>query len=131
MPTIQMSGNFPWTSLYDQCCLNTNFAHTLYSYSSQLVVYKGAHLMKFGGEQRIFFNNFYQPPNPTGLFNFTDDITSQIPNSGAESPAGEPQGNPFASLLFGYGDNSSNINIFPSVANKSKKPLSISRTIGR
>ena len=121
MPTIQMSGNFPWTSLYDQCCVNTNFAHTLYSYSSQLVVNKGAHLMKFGGEQRIFFNNFYQPPNPTGLFNFTDDITSQIPNSGAESPAGDPQGNPFASLLFGYGDNSSNINIFPSVANKSKE----------
>jgi len=116
MPTIQMSGASPWTSLYDQCCLNTTFAHTLYSYSSQLVVARGSHLMKFGGEQRLFFNNFFQPPNPTGLFNFTDDVTSQIPNSGA---GGGTQGNPFASLLFGYPDNSSDINIYPAVANKS------------
>lgn len=116
MPTIQMSGGSPWISLYDQCCVNTNFAHTLYSYSSQLVIAKGPHLMKMGGEQRIFFNNFFQPPNPTGLFNFTDDVTSDTPNSGAE---GGTQGNPFASLLFGYPDNSSVINIYPSVANKS------------
>ena len=118
MPTIQMSGASPWSSLYDQCCINTDFAHTLYSYSTQLVIAKGAHLMKFGGEQRIFFNNFFQPPNPTGLLNFTDDVTSQIPNSGAN---GGTQGNPFASLLFGYPDDSSVINIYPSVANKSKE----------
>jgi hypothetical protein len=118
MPTIQMSGGSPWTNLYDQCCLNTTFAHTLYSYSSQLVISKGSHLMKLGGEQRLFFNNFFQPPNPTGLFNFTDDVTSQIPNSGA---GGGLQGNPFASLLFGYPDDSSVINIYPSVANKSKE----------
>jgi hypothetical protein len=118
MPTIQMSGASPWSSLYDQCCINTTFAHTLYSYSSQLVIAKGSHLMKMGGEQRIFFNNFFQPPNPTGLFNFTDDVTSDTPNSGAENGT---QGNPFASLLFGYPDNSSNINIFPAVANKSKE----------
>lgn len=118
MPTIQMSGASPWNSLYDQCCVNTTFAHTLVSYSSQLVITKGAHLMKFGGEQRIFYNNFFQPPNPTGLFNFTDDVTSQVPNSGA---GGGTQGNPFASLLFGYADNGSYINIYPSVANKSKE----------
>ena len=118
MPTIQMSGASQWSSLYDQCCINTTFAHTLYSYSSQLVISKGSHLMKMGGEQRIFFNNFFQPPNPTGLFNFTDDVTSQVPNSGA---GGGTQGNPFASLLFGYPDNSSVINIYPAVANKSKE----------
>lgn len=118
MPTIQMSGASPWSSLYDQCCINTTFAHTLYSYSSQLVMAKGAHLIKIGGEQRIFFNNFFQPPNPTGLFNFTDDVTSQVPNSGA---GGGTQGNPFASLLFGYPDNSSVINIYPAVATKSKE----------
>jgi Carboxypeptidase regulatory-like domain/TonB dependent receptor len=118
MPTIQMSGASQWSSLYDQCCINTTFAHTLYSYSSQLVLAKGSHLMKMGGEQRIFFNNFFQPPNPTGLFNFTDDVTSQVPNSGA---GGGTQGNPFASLLFGYPDNSSVINIYPAVANKSKE----------
>jgi len=118
MPTIQMSGASPWTSIYDQCCLNTNFAHTLYSYSSQLVIAKGPHLIKLGGEQRLFFNNFFQPPNPTGLFNFTDDVTSDTPNSGAE---GGTQGNPFASLLFGYPDNSSVINVYPAVENKSKE----------
>jgi hypothetical protein len=118
MPTIQMSGASPWTSLYDQCCVNTKFAHTLYSYSSQLVISRGSHLMKLGGEQRIFFNNFWQPPNPTGLFNFTDDVTADIPNTGAE---GGTQGNPFASLLFGYPDNGSVINIYPAVATKSKE----------
>jgi hypothetical protein len=118
MPTIQMTGNSPWTSLYDQCCLNTNFAHTLYSYSSSFDVVKGAHVMRFGGEQRLFYNDFFQPPNPTGLFNFTDDVTSQIPNSGA---AGGTQGNPFASLLFGFPDDSSVMNIYPSVATKSKE----------
>jgi len=126
MPTIQMSssGSGSWSNLFDQCCTDTTFAHTLYSYSSQLLIAKGPHLLKFGGEQRIFFNNFFQPPNPTGLFNFTDDVTSQVPNSGAG--CGTPgdcgsQGNPFASLLFGYPDNSSVINIFPAVANKSKE----------
>lgn len=118
MPTIQMSGASPWTSLYDQCCINTTFAHTLYTYSSNFEIVHGNHIFKFGGEQRLFYNNFFQPPNPTGLFNFTDDVTSQIPNSGA---AGGTQGNPFASLLFGYPDNSSVINIYPSVANKSKE----------
>jgi hypothetical protein len=118
MPTIQMSGASPWTNLYDQCCLNTTFAHTLYSYSSQLLIAKGKHLFKMGGEQRIFFNNFFQPPNPTGLFNFTDDVTSQVPNSGA---GGGTQGSPFASLLFGFPDNTSLINIYPAVANKSKE----------
>ena len=127
MPTIQITGSSPWSSLYDQCCINTNFAHTLYSYSSQLVISKGAHLMKIGGEQRIFFNNFFQPPYPTGLLNFTDFVTSPFPDSETDIN-GNPTGNPFASLLFGYADNingGSNgvntISIYPAVANKSKE----------
>jgi len=127
MPTIQMTGASPWSSLYDQCCINTNFAHTLYSYSSQLVISKGSHLMKMGGEQRLFFNNFFQPPYPTGLLNFTDYVTSPFPNSETDS-SGNPTGNPFASLLFGYSDNInggangvSSINIYPAVETKSKE----------
>ncbi|HZR67148.1 MAG TPA: carboxypeptidase-like regulatory domain-containing protein [Terriglobales bacterium] len=128
MPTIGMCApdggcSQPWSSLYDQCCTDTNFAHTLYSYSSQLLISHGSHLMTMGGEQRVFFNNFFQPPNPTGLFNFTDDVTSGSPNSGAGCPPVGPacgsQGNPFASLLFGYPDNGSSLNIYPAVANKS------------
>ncbi|MGO9402171.1 MAG: hypothetical protein ACLPVW_01725 [Terriglobales bacterium] len=126
MPTFDMAGASPWTDLFDQCCINTTFAHTLYSYSSQMVISKGSHLMKFGGEQRLFYNNFFQPPNPTGLFTFTDFVTSPTPNSDCDpnSPPGTctATGNPFASLLFGYADNinaSSYLIVYPSVANRS------------
>ena len=121
MPTFLMQGNFPWTNLYDQCCINTTFAHTLVSYSTQLVISKGAHLIKIGGEQRIFYNNFWQPNYPSGFMTFTDDTTSPTPNSNTDA-SGNPTGNPFASLAFGYGDNvnaSSQLAVTPSVANRS------------
>lgn len=121
MPTFLMQGNLPWTNLYDQCCINTTFAHTLVSYSSQLVISKGAHLIKVGGEQRIFYNNFWQPNYPTGFMTFTDDTTSPTPNNDTDA-SGNPTGNPFASLAFGYGDNinaSSQLVVTPSVANRS------------
>jgi len=121
MPTFLMQGNLPWTNLYDQCCINTTFAHTLVSYSTQLVISKGAHLIKIGGEQRIFYNNFWQPNYPSGFITFTDNTTSQNPNSDTDA-SGNPTGNPFASLAFGYGDNvnaSSQLAVTPSVANRS------------
>ena len=128
MPTFQMVGASSWSNLYDQCCINTSFAHTLVSYSSQLVISKGAHLIKLGGEQRIFYNNFWQPNYPTGLLSFTDYTTSPTPNSNCD-PNSPPDsctatGNPFASLAFGYGDNinpnaSSQLVVTPSVANRS------------
>ena len=65
-----MQGNLPWNNLYDQCCIYTKFGHTLVSYSSQLVISRGSHLIKLGGEQRIFYNNFWQPTNPTGTPDF-------------------------------------------------------------
>lgn len=127
MPTFDMVGTSPWTNLFDQCCIDTTFGHTLYSYSSQVVISKGSHLIKFGGEQRLFYNNFYQPSNPTGLFSFTDFVTSPTPNSDCIANPDPtlpciPQGNPFASLLFGYGDNVNNstyLIAYPAVANKS------------
>ncbi len=121
MPTFLMQGSLPWTNLYDQCCINTTFAHTLISYSSQLVISKGQHLIKIGGEQRIFYNNFWQPNYPSGFMTFTDDTTSPTPNSDTDA-SGNPTGNPFASLAFGYGDNvnaSSQLVVTPSVANRS------------
>jgi hypothetical protein len=114
-PVIQMQNNA--TSLYNQCCTDTGFAHTLFSYNSSLSWVKGRHVLKFGGEQRIFFNNFFQPNPPTGLFNFTTGVTEQTIGGG--NPI---QGNSFASLLLGYGDPSgSSLSLFPSVANKSKE----------
>jgi hypothetical protein len=121
MPTFLMQGNLPWTDLYDQCCINTLFGHTLVNYSSQLVISKGAHLIKLGGEQRIFYNNFWQPNYPTGLLTFTDDVTSPSPNSNFDS-FGNTSGNPYASLAFGYADNvnaTTQLVVTPSVANRS------------
>jgi len=127
MPTFLMQGNLAWTNLYDQCCINTTFGHTLYSYSSQLVISKGSHLIKIGGEQRIFYNNFWQPNYPTGFLTLTDDVTSPFPNANTipnPDPTQPPitTGNPYASLAFGYADNvnaSSQLVVTPSVANKS------------
>jgi hypothetical protein len=128
MPAFYMSSGgqtAPWTDLYDQCCANTTFAHTLYSYSSQFVISKGSHLMKFGGEQRLFYNNFFQPSDPTGTFNFTDYVTSPTPNSDVDAN-GNPTGNPLASTLFGYADNinpfpsePTSLQVLPAVANRS------------
>jgi Carboxypeptidase regulatory-like domain len=121
MPSFLMQGNLPWNNLYDQCCINTTFAHTLFSYSSQLVISRKSHLLKVGGEQRIFYNNFWQPNYPTGYMTFTDDVTSPTPNSDYDA-AGNTSGNPFASLAFGYGDNvnaGSVLAVTPSVANRS------------
>jgi hypothetical protein len=113
--------------LFDQCCINTTFGHTLVSYSSQLVISKGRHLIKIGGEQRLFYNNFFQPPDPSGVVNFSDYVTSPTPNSETDA-SGNLTGNPFASLLFGYGDNvnpyssePTSLTVTPSVANKSKE----------
>jgi Carboxypeptidase regulatory-like domain len=122
MPTFGMQGNLPWNNLYDQCCIYTKFGHTLVSYSSQVVISRGAHLIKVGGEQRIFYNNFWQPNNPTGLLTFTDEVTSPTPFSDYDATGLITTGNPLASLAFGYGDNrnaSSQLIVTPSVANRS------------
>jgi hypothetical protein len=128
MPSFFMSSggsSGPWDDLFNQCCIDTTFAHTLVSYSSQLVISKGSHLIKIGGEQRLFYNNFFQPPGPTGVFNFTDFVTSPTPNSDTDA-LGNLTGNAFASLLFGYADNINSapqeptaLIVYPSVANKS------------
>ncbi len=113
MPGILVDS--PWTSLYDQCCVDTKFAHTLYSYSSALAWIKGKHNFKFGGEQRLFFNNFEQPSYPTGYFHFAQFVTENV--IGAFNP---DQGNPFADILLGIGDYGG-IAIYPEVFNKSKE----------
>jgi hypothetical protein len=113
-PTIQMDNNA--TSLFNQCCTDTGFAHTLVSYGSSFSWVRGRQIWKFGVEQRFFYNNFSQPQNPTGFFHFTQNVTQQT--IGANNSI---QGNSFASLLLGYGDLDSHLTVAPSVANKSKE----------
>jgi hypothetical protein len=116
-PTIQMDNNA--TSLFNQCCTDTGFAHTLVAYSSALSWVKGRQIWKFGGEQRLFYNNFSQPQNPTGLFHFSQGITASMVNPPTPNPL---EGNSFASLLLGYGDPStSSLTVAHSVADKSKE----------
>jgi hypothetical protein len=115
MPTIQMDlgDSMNQLSLFNQCCTDVKFAHTLFSYSSALSFVRGRHTLKTGFEQRQFLNNFGQPNYPTGYFYFAQNIT-------AISPTDPTQGNSFAALLLGYGDpGNSLINIQPSVADKS------------
>jgi Carboxypeptidase regulatory-like domain/TonB dependent receptor len=117
MPTIGVDD--PFTSLFNQCCVDTHFAHTLYSYSAGLQWVKGRHSVKFGGEQRLFYNNFWQPDNPTGIFNFSRDVTTSQPNNGLGDDD-HRQGNPFATILLGYPHDAS-LHIVPAVADKSKE----------
>ena len=114
-PTIQLDDNAT-TSLFNQCCTDTNFAHSLYSYSSSVSWAKGRQIWKFGGEQRLFFNNFFQPGSPTGFFNFSQGVTEKTIGAGNTD-----EGNGFASLLLGYGETNSSLGTFGSVANKSKE----------
>jgi hypothetical protein len=115
MPSIIME-NGPGTSLFDQCCVDTGFAHTLLNYASSFSWTKGRHTLKAGGQQEIFYNNFFQPNYPGGYFSFFQEITSQLPFD----TAGGTQGNDFAGLLLGWGDPSgSGINVTQSVADKS------------
>ncbi len=115
MPSIIMPQS-PWTSIYDQCCVDTQFAHTLVNYASSFSWTKGQQTLKFGGEQRLFYNNFFQPNYPNGYFSFAQDVTAQVPYDTDDGI----QGNSFAGLLLGYGDSGS-INVTQSVADKSKE----------
>ena len=114
MPTINVDAGM--TSLFDQCCVDTHFAHTLVSYSSALQWAKGAHSVTFGGEQRVFFNYFWQPDNPTGIFDFSRDVTTSAPNA---RKGDNNEGNPFATILTGFAYGAS-LHIVPAVSDKSK-----------
>ncbi len=115
MPMIEFDQTY--SNLFDQCCVDTHFSHTLITYSSALAWVRGAHSLKFGGEQRAFLNNFWQPDNPTGLFSFGPDATNHAPGDSDVT-----EGDAFASLLLGYGNNSTGpLNIKPPVADKSKE----------
>ncbi|HZQ94239.1 MAG TPA: carboxypeptidase regulatory-like domain-containing protein [Candidatus Sulfotelmatobacter sp.] len=117
MPTIGVDD--PFLSIFTQCCVDTHFAHTLVSYSSGLQWVKGRHSIKFGGEQRVFFNNFWQPDNPTGIFNFSRDVTTSQPNNSLGDDD-HRQGNPFATILTGYAHDAS-LHLVPAVSDKSKE----------
>lgn len=116
MPAITMEDS-PGTSLFSQCCVITKFAHTLLNYTSAFEWTKGNHTIKFGGQQWIFYNNFYEPDSPTGNYAFSQFATSQSPfDTGNGS-----QGNDLASLLIGWPNDDSYIQVVKSVADRSSQ----------
>ena len=105
-----------FTPLFSQCCVDTKFAHTLLNYSSAFSWTHREHSFKFGAEQRLFYNNFFQPNYPTGFFTFDPLVTASTPYD----TLGGTQGNSFAGMLLGYGD-SGGINVSRAVADLSRE----------
>lgn len=100
--------------LGQSCCTDTIKGQTQWMYDLQLSKVVGGHNLKFGGEQRIFFNNFWQPDYPTGQFGFSRSTTMQDVFNPDFS-----QGNGIASMLLGWGT-SGHVGTQPPVADKSK-----------
>jgi hypothetical protein len=97
----------------DACCTVTVETDTQWAFSSVMNKVIGSHDLKFGGEKRIFLNNFFQPDDTGGEFTFGQGLTQQSvfsPNS--------LQGNGLATLLLGWGTAGSVV-ARPHVANKS------------
>ncbi|HKX00315.1 MAG TPA: TonB-dependent receptor [Bryobacteraceae bacterium] len=95
------------------CCTTTRESDTQWSFNSVMNKIMGSHNLKFGGEKRIFLNNFFQPDDTGGEFSFNGNITQQSIFNPDSS-----QGNSLASLLLGWADSGSVV-ARPHVANKS------------
>jgi hypothetical protein len=99
------------------CCTISRETDTQWSFSSIITKTHGNHSIKFGGELRIFLNNFFQPSNTAGGFNFGQDITAQDVLDGSANA----DGNDLASLLIDYPDTGDVVAETPAVANKSSE----------
>jgi len=102
-----------YQSVVGSSCADTVEAHTQWVYSSSLSKVIGGHNLKFGGEQRQFFNNFWQPCDPNGAFFFARGETMQDPFNPNDS-----QGNSAASLMLGWFNGASMGNHFKPEAFK-------------
>jgi hypothetical protein len=113
LPTVLPAG---YSNIYNNLCVDTIANQTEPYYAASLTKVKGAHNLKIGGEQRIFFNNFTEPCNPAGYFSMSNDTTSQS----VFAPTAGAFGNSIASMLLGWVDNTS-LSIQPGPATKSKE----------
>lgn len=96
------------------CCTISRETDTQWSFSSVATKMIGNHSVKFGGERRIFLNNFFQPSNTAGGFNFSQNFTAQDVLDGSVG-----DGNELASLLINWPDSGDILSEVPAVANKS------------
>jgi len=108
----------------DACCTTSIETDTQWSFSSVVDKVVGSHELRFGGERRIFLNNFFQPSDTSGSFEFSPNLTMQ--SNVNPNPL---QGNALASLLLGYFSSgtdaaftgNSGLGELPAVANKSNE----------
>jgi hypothetical protein len=105
---------YGYQSIVGSSCADTLETHTQWMYSSSLSKVIGGHSLKFGGEQRQFLNNFWQPCDPNGYFYFDRIETVQDIFNPSDS-----QGNSLASMLLGW-VNSASMGTTPPTSNKSK-----------
>jgi len=100
------------------CCTVTRETDTQWSFSSMLTKNYKEHIIKFGGERRIYLNNFFQPSNTAGNFSFGNGFTAQSVLNGSDPDIED--GNDLASLLLDWPDSgSTDLSEVPAVANKS------------
>ena len=77
------------------------------------------HIIKFGGERRIFLNNFFQPSNTAGGFFFGQNETAQSVLGGSGGATDIVDGNDLASFLLNFPESGTVLSEVPAVANKS------------
>jgi len=106
------SGNYQGL-VTDLCCTTSSEADNQWMFASLLNKVIHSHNLKFGGERRIYLNNFFQPGDTSGGFDFGPDLTAQSVFNPADF-----QGNDLASFLLGWGDDGT-VGAVPAVANKS------------
>lgn len=113
-PTVNVD-NYATLAGDNGCCTDTVEGDTQWMFDSTVTKMHGAHSIKFGGEWREFFNNFFQPDNTSGTFHFGQGPTMQSVFSPDFS-----QGNSLASMLLGW-PNSNGNSLRPHVANQSSE----------
>ena len=106
------SGNYQGL-VVDACCTETLETDTQWMFNSVVTKVVRGHNIRFGGERRVFLNNFIQPGDTSGGFDFGPDITAQSVFTPLDF-----QGNDLASFLTGWGGGGG-VGLLPGVANKS------------
>lgn len=116
-PSISFDSGYQGLNV-DACCTVTRETDTQWSYNSIATKNAGRHTFKFGGERRVYLNNFFQPSNTAGGFAFNQNVTAQdvLGGSGANDIE---DGNDLASMLINYPYNQDVLTEVPAVANKS------------
>ncbi|HSS97985.1 MAG TPA: carboxypeptidase-like regulatory domain-containing protein [Terriglobales bacterium] len=112
-PSIAFEDNYQGLNV-DSCCTVTKETDTQWSFSSQMTKNIRNHIIKFGGERRIFLNNFFQPSNTAGGFTFGQNETAQSVQGGSDG-----DGNDLASFLLNFPETGTVLSEVPAVANKS------------